>query len=430
LVVLVQNNLILRRITIDKNITQSTFCKFFQPIFCEKFLGVIRSLKLDRYIKKLQTIQFILILIYGQIQQQKSLPVLVNNFNNQDFCKAIKLESISVSQLSRRLNHLSPQVLHTLFQEMVLLLHSKIGVGAAVKQIGPLHIIDSSTITLSLTKYPWAKYRKSKSGVKLHLQLKFWDGNLYPDAATLTCAKIADSKKLDKLVVEDSDIMNVFDRGYIDYKRFDDYCKHGIRFTSRLKDSAIVTVISENPVTPNGVVRRDCIVRLGDGKTKMQHNLRLIEVFDTQGNLLSIITNDLKAPAEEIGQIYRYRWQIELFFKWIKQHFSVKHFYATSPNAVENQIYIALIAYCLLLFLKMESKCPKSLLEMTRVLIECLYESYDEFVQKICFKPPRTSNGRLKVNYEKEYSIFERQVFQTTNWCNVIDSLSNQLMYL
>jgi hypothetical protein len=112
-------------------------------------------LKLDRYIKKLQTIQFILILIYGQIQQQKSLPVLVNNFNNQDFCKAVNLNSISVSQLSRRLNHLPPQTLHTLFHEMTLSLHSKIGVGAAIKQIGPLHIIDSSTITLSLTKYPW-----------------------------------------------------------------------------------------------------------------------------------------------------------------------------------------------------------------------------------------------------------------------------------
>jgi hypothetical protein len=99
----------------------------------------------------------------------------------------------------------------------------------------------------------------------------------------------------------------VFDRGYIDYKRFDEYCEHGIRFTNRLKDSAIVTVISENPVTSGGVVRRDCIVKLGDGKTKMQHELRLIEVFDTQGNLLSIITNDLKAPAEEIGQVYRYR---------------------------------------------------------------------------------------------------------------------------
>jgi IS4 transposase len=223
--------------------------------------------------------------------------------------------------------------------------------------------------------------------------LKFWDGHLYPDAATLTCAKVADSKELEKLVVEDPHIMHVFDRGYIDYKRFDEYCKHGIRFTSRLKDSAIVTIISENPIIPGGVIRRDCIVKLGDGKTQMQHELRLIEVLDTQGNLLSILTNDLKASAEEIGQIYRYRWQIKLFFKWIKQHFSVKHFYATSPNAVENQIYIALIAYCLLQLLKLETGCSKSLLHMTRVLTECIYESYDEFVQKLHFKSSRTSRS-------------------------------------
>jgi hypothetical protein len=385
-------------------------------------------LKLDRYVKKLQTIQFILILIYGQIHQQKSLPVLVNNFNSQDFCKAINLNSISVSQLSRRLNHLSPQALHTLFHEMTLSLHSKIGVGAAIKQIGPLHIIDSSTITLSLTKYPWAKYRKSKSGIKLHLQLKFWDGHLYPDAATFTCAKVADSKELDKLVVEAQNIMHVFDRGYIDYKRFDEYCKHGIRFTSRLKDSAIVTVISENPVIPGGVIRRDCIVKLGDGKTQMQHELRLIEVLDTQGNLLSILTNDLKASAEEIGQIYRYRWQIELFFKWIKQHFSVKHFYATSPNAVENQIYIALIAYCLLQLLKLETGYSKSLLQMTRVLTECIYESYDEFVQKLHFKSSRTSKGKRKTDFETEYLIIERQVLDALN-PSYIDNLAFELLY-
>jgi hypothetical protein len=89
-------------------------------------------------------------------KSNNKIPVLVNNFNNQDFCKAVNLNSISVSQLSRRLNHLPPQALHTLFHEMTLSLHSKIGVGAAIKQIGPLHIIDSSTITLSLTKYPWA----------------------------------------------------------------------------------------------------------------------------------------------------------------------------------------------------------------------------------------------------------------------------------
>jgi hypothetical protein len=160
----------------------------------------------------------------------------------------------------------------------------------------------------------------------------------------------------------------------------------------------------------------------------MQHKLRLIEVFDTQGNLLSIITNDLKAPAEEIGQIYRYRWQIELFFKWIKQHFSVKHFYATSPNAVENQIYIALIAYCLLQLLKIETGCVKSLLEMTHVLTECIYESYDEFVRKLHLKSSRTSMGRRKIDFKTEYSIIERQVIETLN-PSYIDDLVFELMY-
>jgi IS4 transposase len=165
----------------------------------------------------------------------------------------------------------------------------------------------------------------------------------------ITPAKRSDRSQMDQLVVDETGALNVFDRGYNDYKKFDDYCEKGILFVTRLKSNAIIKVIIDNPVDPDGVIDKDQIVRLGEGRNQMKHDLRLIETKDTEGNPIIILTNDFAISALEIGDIYRYRWQIELFFKWIKQRLTVKHLYGASDQAVENQIFIALITYCLLI---------------------------------------------------------------------------------
>lgn len=180
-----------------------------------------------------------------------------------------------------------------------------------------------------------------------------------------------------ELVVEEKGVFNVFDRAYVDYKKFDDYCEKGILFASRLKKNALVKVIKELPVPPGSKIKKDSIVILGkDGFTKMDHPLRRIETEDIEGNLVIIITNDFKLSAEEIGDIYRYRWQIELFFKWIKQHMHVKHFYGLSQQAVETQLYIALVTYCLLKLIKLKTGYEGPLLNIRRLLNTCLYEPF------------------------------------------------------
>ncbi len=149
-------------------------------------------------------------------------------------------------------------------------------------------------------------------------------------------------------MIEENDVLNVFDRGYVDYRKFDSYCERHIRFVTRLKGNALVEVVAELPVDPAGPINKDRIVYLGkEGLNKIQHPLRLIETTDSEGNRVTILTNDITLKAAEIADIYRYRWQIELFFKWTKQHLRVKHFYGLSQQAVENQIFIALITYCL-----------------------------------------------------------------------------------
>jgi hypothetical protein len=305
---------------------------------------------------------------------------------------------------------LPSNIIKLLFQKAVRKLGIRVGFQKLNQELGRLYLIDSTTISLCLTKYPWALYRQTKSGVKLHLRLAFHDGMPFPDKTGFTNAKVADKKQMDELVVEDQDALNVFDRGYMDYKKFDQYCQKCIRFVTRLKTNAIIEVIKDLPVMPGGPVLKDQIVRLGNLQTKMKYPVRLIEVLDSKGERIVIISNDFSLKSEEIGTIYRYRWQIEIFFKWLKQHF-----YGTSQAAVENQLYIALGAFCLLTLLKLETGYSKTLLEFTRILKTNFYEPFAQFVAKLKRRPSRKSHGRQKINYDygKIYQFTEYQFLES-----------------
>ena len=396
----------------DKDTKTSAYSQLFQPFFNEKITEQFEKLEVDKYVKKLTTIQLIQLIAYAQIQQEKCLREISNNFLDPDFQMSIGLESISFSQISRRLRDLDPEAVKFVFKCVIRELTILVGADKVTKELGRLHLIDSSTISLCLARYPWAVFRKTKSGVKLHLRLKFWDGNVIPDQAVISNAKVADKRKMDELVVEDADAMNVYDRGYVDYKKFDRYCENGIRFTTRLKENAIVEIIEEYPINPNSPVLKDQRVYLGNNQTKMEHPLRLIEVLDTQGERVVIITNDFGLKVEAIGDIYRYRWQIELFFKWIKQHFSIKHFYGLSQPAVQNQLYIALCSYCLLMLIKLETDFTKTLLELSRILKVSLYEPFTAFVKKLRRWRPK-SRGRRRLNNGTIYQMTEWQVLET-----------------
>lgn len=148
-------------------------------------------------------------------------------------------------------------------------------------------------------------------------------------------------------LIDESGAMYVFDRGYVDYKKFDEYCEKGIYFATRLKESAVFELVDHRLVEHEQILS-DSIILLGTPQNQMNHLLRLVESVDSQGNVIEIVTNRFDTTPEEIGEIYRSRWAIELFFKWMKQHVKIKWFYGTSENAVWNQVYLALIAYCLL----------------------------------------------------------------------------------
>lgn len=139
------------------------------------------------------------------------------------------------------------------------------------------------------------------------------------------------------------------------------------------------------------------MVVLGSTQKLMDNILRLVETIDSEGNPIRIITNRFDLDAEEIGEIYRSRWAIETFFKWMKQHAKLTVLYGTSERAVENQVYLALIKYCLLLLVKLEQKTKHSLLQVSRWLKVYLWKPSTEWFSRIHYKSERTSRGRQKL---------------------------------
>lgn len=247
----------------------------------------------------------------------------------------------------------------------------------------PLKIIDSSTLPLNLTNHKWAEFRKTKAGVKLHLRLVFMEkGVSYPEKALLTNAKEHDRNQLE-VMVDDKDCMYVFDRSYLDYERFDRMTDEGYFFLSRLRKNAVIRLLEDFKLPNDSDVLSDQMVLIGTTQNRAENIFRLLKVVDSKGNKLQLITNRFDLSAEEISEMYKSRWAIELFFKWIKQHLNIKKFYGQSEWAIHNQVFIALIVYCLHVLTQLETKSKLKTLQISRLLKARLWKSAHIWIRKI-----------------------------------------------
>lgn len=383
----------------DKDTLFSSFGKWVAPLNSNIIHNWQCTSSLDRYVKKLDTLVFLLIFVEAQLHQRKGLREIMRVIqNDEDFQQAIGITSISASQLSRKNNNLDPEVLQAILCDLMTQLHRLRS--PVSSRLGNVKIIDSTTISLCLNKYKWATFRKTKAGVKLHLRVTFMDpDHVYPDKAVVTPAKPADHTQMDVLI-DESDATYLMDRGYLNYSKYDDYCERGIRFVSRLKDNAVIEEVEELPIATGSKIIRDVKVVLGKGKKRMKNKLRMIETMDGRGKPVRIITNRFDLTAEEIGDLYRSRWQIEIFFRWVKQNLKLTRFYGTEEKAVMNQIWACLIAYCLLLLMKLEGATEKTLKELLDLLKTLLWKPWVTFITAVERKPSRTSKGRQKKTQE------------------------------
>lgn len=367
----------------DKFTQNNSFTQWLSPINQNAFDNQVRKYQLNYYTKKLFMKPFISLLLHAQLHETESLQAISDGLFSEELQQSLGLHSISTSQLGRRLNEIPTSFFQSLFLDLVSQIHEKTHFNTRRKVTMPLKIIDSSTLPLNLENHQWAEFRKTKSGVKLHLRLVFMDKGLsYPDQAVITNAKEHDRGQLEVLV-DDQDCMYVFDRGYLDYERFDRMTDEGYFFVSRLRKNAVVRVIDTFSLSANSTVLSDEMVAIGTTQNRTENVFRKIRILDSKDNELTLLTNRFDLSADEIAEIYKSRWAIELFFKWMKQHLSIKKFYGHSEQAVHNQVYIAMIVYCLNVLAQIHTKSHRTYLQISRYLKASLWKPARIWVRKI-----------------------------------------------
>ena len=237
-----------------------------------------------------------------------------------------------------------------------------------------VYALDASIIDLTLSLLPWAKFRKTKGAIKLHAMIDL-RGNI-PAFLTITDGKVHDVKVAPLVPIEPEGIY-VVDRGYVDFAWLWSVHQTGAFFVTRLKKSLNWTRVVSHPVDKSIGLRCDQEVLLSSLRLKNLYPNRLRRISfrdETQNRTLVFLTNNFTLPSETIATLYKARWEIELFFKWIKQNLRVKTFYGTSPNAVKIQIWIAMIVYLKLAILKERYHLEPSLSKLLHFLEVNLFE--------------------------------------------------------
>ena len=338
----------------------------------------------DKGIRTLTTENLFKVMLYAQITKAFSLHEIVKTLDaNGSKLYHSGMVSVKKSTIADALSKRKSNIFEDIFQH--LLRDSKSLYRGKRRFRNPLQLIDASTIDLCLSRFDWAHFRKSKGAVKLHVSYDS-DSHL-PNQVFFSTGNKHESKTLLDFDRKPGDIL-VFDKGYNSYKSFWQINLSGGIFVSRLKRNAIIKkkVILEKSHSDNIISDSYCTINSPKGKIDYPGTIRIVEYLDpTTKKRYQFLTNDLDRPAQEIADIYKERWQIELFFKWIKQNLKIKTFFGTSENAVWSQIWIALILYLLIWMIKNIYALEVSMQRILQILKTTLF---DRCHISDLFKPP------------------------------------------
>lgn len=267
-----------------------------------------------------------------------------------------------------------------------------------------LFSMDATVIDLCLSLFDWAKFRRTKGAVKLHLLLDH-DGYL-PVFAHITDGKTHETTVAKDIIANNFSFpagsILVFDRGYNDYEQFAFWCEHDIYFVTRMKNNATYDVVQRNSIPKNSNILKDEIIQFNGTLTseKCEYDLRRIEVWDEENQqVLVLLTNHLRFGSTTIASIYKERWQIEIFFKTIKQNLKIKTFVGTSANALKIQIWTALLVILILKILKAQALFRWSLSNLVALLRFNLftYRDLDEWLNNPFQSPPFVPEIQLSI---------------------------------
>jgi hypothetical protein len=310
-----------------------------------------------------------MIMVFVQLKFKTSLRDINISLNtmSSDFYH-IGIKSAKKSSIAEALKKRNYQV----YEDYYFFLLNSISGKVKRKFLRKVNLIDSTTISLCIQKYDWAKYRKTKGGIKLHTQIDY--DTMLPEKIIITNAKVHDIKGV-KNFDFNKDEYYIQDRGYVDYKYLYKITRKQAFFVTRIKKNALYCSVGKNVIQENTNIKADEIIKIeGSKKNDYPEKLRLVTFWHEESKkLLKFLTNNFDSTAEEISELYKARWQIELFFKWIKQHLKIKSFLSTNENGLKVQIWTALITYLMLYIIKSKIiNCNIEILEILRKIESAL----------------------------------------------------------
>jgi hypothetical protein len=357
----------------------SLFSQMLKLIPRTEFAQMVKSTAAERHARGFGSWEHLVAMLFCQFGRAGTLREICQGLAScEGKLSHLGVESVRRSTLAYANAHRPWQLFEGVFHGLHERLAGQLQLGRRKFRFkNKLKSLDASVIDLSLELYDWARFRRTKGAVKLHLVLDH-DGYL-PSFMVLTDGRRHDVKVAHELKFEPGTIV-VMDRGYNDYRLFGRWCAQEVYFVTRMKRPSAYTVIERRPVNATGVIR-DEIIRFDhywEARHDCPYNLRRIEyVRPDTGELMVFLTNHLKLSAATVARVYKERWQIELFFKAIKQNLKIKTFVGTSPNAVRIQVFSALIAMLMLRFMQLRSRFGWSLSNLVALLRMNLFTHRD-----------------------------------------------------
>ena len=384
--------------------TSSLFSQILQILPRNSFLRLVYECRAERHAKGFSSWDQYVAMLFCQLAQAKSLREISDGLAVT--CGKLSHLGLRTAPAKSTLSYANAHRPWQLYQNAFFHLrdfcrNESPGKKKRFRFKNKLLSLDSTTIDLCLSLFPWADFRQTKGAVKLHLLLDH-DGYL-PDYAVITDGKTADVTTAGYFTLPASSIV-VVDRGYCDFELFFQWNNSGVFFVTRLKDNAAHEVVHNRSLPQRGNVLADQIIRFTGPKTKQKYPelLRQVVVWDEENQReTKLLTNHLSFGATTISRIYRDRWEIELFFKVLKQHLKVKTFVGTSPNALKTQIWTALIAVLLLKYLQFCSKCNLPLCRLVALLRLNLfsYRNLWDWLDDPFETPPEPPDPQLRLAF-------------------------------
>ena len=369
------------------------FAQLFEFVSHNDFLKCVNKYDGDYKAKHFSCWKQFLCMAFGQLTHRESLTdtILCLNANKIKLYHLGIGQAISKSTLSKANENRDWRI----YQDFALILidqAKKLYKGDSQLEIdikNNIFIVDSTTIDLCLSIYPWAKFRKAKAAVKLHTKMDAKTS--IPDFIHISDGKMHDVNALD-LITLIADSFYILDRGYLDYTRLYRIHKAQAYFITRTKNNMNFERMYSAKVDKHSGLRYDQTIKLKGFYVSKDYleKLRRIKYYDKEKDkTLTFITNNFNLNALEIAMLYKHRWFIEIFFKWIKQHLKIKSFWGRTINAVKTQIWIAIAVYVIVLIVKKKLKIEQSIYEILQILSITIFDK--EYVNQL-FDNPNLQN--------------------------------------